>query len=44
METNGMTWANWEYKEAFGIFEWHGGSLTSSAPDVEMSEALLGRI
>lgn len=41
MESNGMAWANWEYKGDFGIFEWHGAKLLTGAPDMEMIDALL---
>ncbi|EDY85166.1 Cellulase (glycosyl hydrolase family 5) [Verrucomicrobiia bacterium DG1235] len=42
MEESGMAWANWEYKGDFGIFEWHGDSFSSGAPDLEMIERLVG--
>ncbi len=41
MESNGLAWANWEYKGDFGLFEWHGAKLTTGAPDVDMIDALL---
>ena len=41
METNGMAWANWEYKGSFGIFEWHEQNFTTGAPDMELIEILL---
>lgn len=41
MESNGMAWANWEYKGDFGIFEWHGEKVTVGAPDMEFIDVLL---
>jgi len=41
MESNGMAWANWEYKGDFGILEWHGINTTTGAPDGELIDALL---
>ncbi len=42
MEESGMAWANWEYKGDFGIFEWHRGSVSIGAPDLEIIERLVG--
>ena len=42
-ESEGMAWANWEYKGDFGIFEWHAEQTLTGAPDVEMLDALLGK-
>jgi endoglucanase len=41
MEENGLAWANWEYKGDFGIFEWHGGNMTTGAPDIGLIDALM---
>lgn len=41
MESNGMAWANWEYKGDFGLFEWHGNKQTTGAPDMELIETML---
>ncbi|ACB76596.1 glycoside hydrolase family 5 protein [Opitutus terrae] len=40
-ESNGMAWANWEYKGDFGIFEWHGTKGLIGAPDDEFISTLL---
>lgn len=42
-ESEGMAWANWEYKGDFGIFEWHSAQTLSGAPDLELIDVLLGR-
>jgi endoglucanase len=42
-ESEGMAWANWEYKGDFGILEWHGEQKLSGAPDVEFIDVLLGK-
>lgn len=42
-ESEGMAWANWEYKGDFGIFEWHPAQTLSGAPDMELIDVLLGR-
>lgn len=42
-ESNGMAWANWEYKGDFGIFEWHGLPGLIGAPDDELIATLLAR-
>lgn len=42
MEDAGMAWAAWEYKGNFGIFEWHEGTSSSGAPDLELIERLVG--
>lgn len=42
-ESNGMAWANWEYKGDFGIFEWHGLPGLIGAPDDELIGALLSQ-
>ena len=41
LESEGMAWANWEYKGDFGLFEWHGTQYQGGAPDVELLGALL---
>lgn len=40
-ESNGMAWANWEYKGDFGLFEWHGTKGLIGAPDDELIATLL---
>jgi endoglucanase len=42
-ESEGMAWANWEYKGDFGIFEWFPEQKSSGAPDNELIDALLHR-
>ncbi|MFT3780455.1 MAG: cellulase family glycosylhydrolase [Nibricoccus sp.] len=41
MQSEGMAYANWEYKGDFGIFEWHGAKILGGAPDVELIDTLL---
>ena len=41
-ESNGMAWANWEYKGDFGILEWHAADRTAGSPDRDLIRALLG--
>jgi endoglucanase len=40
-ESNGMAWANWEYKGDFGLYEWHGLKYMGGAPDVQLIDTLL---
>lgn len=40
-ETQGIAWANWEYKGDFGIYEWHGLPALCGKPDKELIRALL---
>ena len=40
-ESEGMAWANWEYKGQFGIYEWHGDRYLTGAPDTELIEVLM---
>jgi endoglucanase len=39
--SNGIAWANWEYKGDFGILEWHGEKETIGAPDMGLIDALM---
>jgi len=41
LESEGVAWANWEYKGDFGLFEWHGWKNLGGAPDVELLDALM---
>ena len=41
LESEGLAWANWEYKGDFGLFEWHGTQYQGGAPDVELLGVLL---
>jgi len=42
-ESEGMAWANWEYKGDFGIFEWFPAQKSSGAPDHELIDVLMHR-
>lgn len=44
-ESEGVAWANWEYKGDFGILEWFNvdNQLITGAPDEKMIDALMQR-
>lgn len=42
MQSEGMAYANWEYKGDFGLLEWHGPKNLTGAPDMELLDVLLG--
>jgi len=44
LESEGVAWANWEYKGNFGIFEWHddGKNIFIGAPDDVLIGILTG--
>ncbi|MBX3737498.1 MAG: cellulase family glycosylhydrolase [Candidatus Didemnitutus sp.] len=40
LESEGMAWANWDYKGNFGLFQRKGTDKSSGAPDAELLAAL----
>jgi endoglucanase len=45
-ESEGIAWANWEYKGQFGILEWHDkgdSSIFVGAPDTQLIDILMGK-
>jgi len=42
-ESEGIAWANWEYKSEFGLYEWHGDKYQGGAPDIGLLDALFQR-
>jgi endoglucanase len=42
-ESEGLAWANWEYKGDFGIFEWFPEQKSTGAPDNEFIDTLMHR-
>lgn len=42
-ETEGIAWANWEYKGDFGIYEWRADNHTAGTSDAQLIDALMQR-